>query len=157
MGNKKITCRENSKYDFRNRSLQDKPHATWTVSKSRSNCQLLHFAINTENWAQTSQLHNPTQLLPQFHRRIFTLWVAVGVSTSPLHSVLTLQQLQHCNVLVGTRATTGQPGEVSFPNLFKIWASLHATALWRMKSHRTACQPGSGLAFTIKAATWQQR
>ena len=156
MGNKKITCRENSKYDVNNRSLQEKPlthepQAIWEKFPSHDQVVcLLHSAINTEN--REPKLHScttPPSFWLRLYGGIFTLWVAVEISTPTLRSVLALQQHQHSDLLLGGCRIKGSKERSFFsPNLFKTWDSLHATALLWMKSHKTACQPGNGLAFT---------
>lgn len=157
MRNKKITCRENSKYYINNRALLCpwKALDTWTtghagdVSKSRSSCLPVAFCNKEgELRAQASQLHNPTQPLAAPLRGDFYALSSIGnLSASSAFSahLAATPTLWSPPGGVGTREARR---EGSLPNLFKTWDNLHATALSWMKSHQTAWQPGNGLPFT---------
>lgn len=149
MGNQKITCRENSKYDTNNRSLQEKPlrherHATQKFSSHDQVVCLLRSAISTEN--REPRRHS-CSTLPSFwlhlHSGGFYSWSSCGnLNTNSAFNahLATAPTLWSPPGVVGQREARR---EVSFP-----WDSLHVTALLWMTTHKTACQPGNGLAFT---------
>lgn len=161
MGNKKITCRENSKIDINNRSLQEKPltHEPHAIQEKFPSHDPVAFCNkHGELRAQASQLHNPAQILAMLVQEDFYSLTSSGnlnansAFSAHLETAPTLRISSWGGV--GPREARR---EVSSPNLFTTWDRLQATALLWMKSHTTACQSRSSWTFTNFKLSYRQQ